>query len=136
MFKKIGRGLKAATSYSFLKESFSFVFSTSKKVLTIPPEHECNGKIAIESLNVTEQELKTAKSAFRLLMWVYLIFFLIIFTYTLTCFVSGALFTGVVGFAASLACLSLAFKYSFWLVQLKMGYLGLTFKDWRENLWK
>ncbi|OAJ34610.1 hypothetical protein [Piscirickettsia salmonis] len=136
MFKKIVSSFKSAASYSFLKESFSFIFSTSKKIMTVSPDTKNGEKIQITELEISSYEIKKAKSVFRFLMWIYFIFFIIIFTYTLVNIVNHSLMTAIIGIAASLACLSLAFKYHFWLTQIKVGQLGITLKEWYDSLWK
>lgn len=61
MFKKIVSSFKSAASYSFLKESFSFIFSTSKKILTVSPDNKNGEKTQINELEISNYEIKKQK---------------------------------------------------------------------------
>ncbi|ODN43448.1 hypothetical protein [Piscirickettsia litoralis] len=136
MIKKFTSFLRKSFSYPFLKESYSFIFVIYKKLFSLSPEAEDKTKVAIDSAGVSEDEVKIAKKAFLLLAIFYFISFIAMLAYTVSLIFDKSYMTAVMGSAVSLVCFTLFFKYHFWLTQTKSGYLGMTFKEWLNQLWK
>ncbi|MGJ3493711.1 hypothetical protein ACR9PT_03910 [Piscirickettsia salmonis] len=136
MIKRFMSFLSKSFSLPFLKESYKFVFSIYKKTLATQKNIKENEKIPIESSGMLESKIATARKAFLILAVFYFIFFVAILTYTILLVFHKSYMTAIVGAAGSLVCFALFFKYHFWLTQIKCGYLGMTLKEWYQQLWK
>lgn len=89
---------------------------------------------AMLRLNITEDDLKARKIEFTRLFFIFLIVTAAVFLYGL--FIA-IVHKNIIGFfiTMGLTCFSLsqAFKYHFWLYQIKARRLGCTLKEWYNS---
>jgi len=137
-------GLRGAGGYIFnfrvtrwlgldsLKDNTKGVANTAKAVFT-PEEAEQSESFeeALKRLNITEQELESRRQEFTKLLIIYVILGIVIFGYSLYIAISfGNLLGFFMGLALTVFALSYAFRYHFWIYQIKHKKLGSTFRDW------
>lgn len=137
-------GLKQAGSYVFnfkvtkwlgvdqIKDSTRNIADAGKTIF-IPQQANFPETFeeALVRLNITEEQLQQRKKEFTKLMIVYLILALLIFCYGVYIVVSYRNFMGfVMCIAVTLYALTLAFRYHFWIYQIKNKKLGCTIKEW------
>ncbi|OAJ35391.1 hypothetical protein [Piscirickettsia salmonis] len=130
MFKRTKRFLKSAISFSYIKESSNFVYTTLKNLLKFPENSGHKSSLSLDEANIDADKIRHAKRSFTVLFWLYSIIFVGVFYYTILLFSAGDFLGGVVGFSSSIALLALIFKYHFWLTQIKRQKLGMTVKEW------
>lgn len=86
---------------------------------------------ALKRLNITEQELDQRRKEFVRLMIIYLLIAAGVFAYSIFIVFKFKNIMGfIMGFAITLYALSHAFKYHFWIFQIKHKKLGCSLKDW------
>lgn len=136
MFKRSRLFIKKATSYEYLEDSSRYIFKILKTSLSISKKIEPGESTAIVDLDINEKCIAQAKNSFKFFVIIYMIFAIMIFTYSLICFFRGSFDTALIGTSATIVCLTLSFKYHFWMTQIRLGRVGITFKDWMNNFLK
>lgn len=108
------------------------VGDTAKSVFT--PEQAEQAETfeeALERIGLTEQELELRKQEFMRLMIIYILIAAAVFIYSIFIAVNYKNLLGFfMGLAITLFALTFAFRYHFWIYQIKHKKLGCTFKDW------
>ena len=86
---------------------------------------------ALVRLNITAEQLEQRKKEFTRLMIIYLLVAAIIFGYGIYIVAYYRNFMGFfMAFAITLYALTHAFRYNFWIYQIKNKKLGCTLRDW------
>lgn len=86
---------------------------------------------ALVRLNITEEQIQLRKKEFTRLMIIYLVIASIIFIYSIYIAYKYKNVMGfIMGFALTLFALTHAFRYHFWIYQIKHRKLGCTLRDW------
>lgn len=118
--------------YDQLKNSTSRIVNISKAVFS-PEQAERTETFeqAMERLNLTEAELKQRLVEFTRLFIIYLIVSVLIFSYSVWIVIANKNIMGFfMGFCITIFALTHAFKYHFWMFQIKHRKLGCTLRDW------
>ncbi len=86
-------------------------------------------------LGVTDEDLQASATTYRMYALIFLILGLVVFAYSFYLLFEHK---AVSGFILSLAVSGLffatAFRYDFWVFQIRHQKLGATFAEWRRNL--
>lgn len=85
---------------------------------------------ACERLNLTEDDLTLRKTEFTRLFYFFLLAAIGIIIYSLWMAIKVQIGSSLIGFCLALYALSQAFRYHFWLFQVKNRKLGCTVKEW------
>jgi intracellular multiplication protein IcmV len=85
---------------------------------------------ALKRLELTEDDINDRKREFKRLVATFLAISLAVICYGFYLALTGNVFSAFVTLALSLFSLSQAFKYHFWLFQIKHRKLGCTLKEW------
>jgi intracellular multiplication protein IcmV len=88
---------------------------------------------SLKRLNITEEELKEKETDFIRLFAVHLLIALLIFFYSVFLFHNGNWGGGIMSLCLVTYPLSLAFRFHFWLFQIKNRKLGCSIKEWWNN---
>ena len=88
---------------------------------------------AMKHFNITEEDLKQKEKELTNLFVIYLLTAFIILLYTVYSFYSGFLISGIMSLCITLYPLSMAFRFHFWLFQIRHRKLGCTLKEWWYN---
>ena len=123
---KVGKGL---FGYNQIKggteENYAMFSKIFKENLT---KHESES----EETYITKQQVLEAKKGFSRLVVLFLFLFVIALLYTLGNLIRHNFVVGGLGFIFSLLCLVFAFRYHFWLYQIKNQVLGASFSDYYQ----
>lgn len=115
-----------------IKSSTRGIMSFGLDVFT--PEQPNNAETfeeALVRLNITEEQLLQRKKEFLALMIFFLLIATAIFIYSIFIAYSYKNFIGfIMGFAVTIYALTLAFRYHFWIYQIKHRKLGCSLRDW------
>lgn len=115
-----------------LKRNTNGVFRIGQAVIT--PEqanYDETFEQAMERLGITDVELQQRRREFTALLFIYILVALAIFGYSLYIVIIYKNFMGfIMGLAVTVFALVHAFKYHFWLYQLKHRKLGSSLRDW------
>ncbi len=115
-----------------IKSSTRGIMSFGLDVFT--PEQPNNAETfeeALVRLNITEEQLLQRKKEFLALMILFLLIATAIFIYSIFIAYSYKNFIGfIMGFAVTIYALTLAFRYHFWIYQIKHRKLGCSLRDW------
>jgi intracellular multiplication protein IcmV len=125
---KVGKWL----GYDQVKTSFKNLSGIGKEVFT-PAQAERTETFeeALERLQLTEEDLKQRQTEFTRLMAIYIAVALLVFMYSVWIVYAYRNFYGFcMGFSLTIYVLSLAFRYHFWIFQIKHKKLGCTLRDW------
>ena len=88
---------------------------------------------SLQRLDITTEELKAKASDFTSLFAIHLLIALIIFCYSIFLFYSSNWGGGAMALCLVTYPLSLAFRFHFWLFQIKNRKLGCSIQDWWNN---
>lgn len=115
-----------------IKDVSGRVGDTAKTIFT--PEQAEQAETfeeALRRLNITEYELEQRKQEFIRLMFIYIFAAVAIFLYSLYIVIAyGNLMGFFMGLAITVFALTFAFRYHFWVYQIKHKKLGCSFRDW------
>ena len=85
---------------------------------------------ALERLHLSENDIAQRKIEFTRLLYTFLTIAGLIISYALYMIIMGNPISSLVSFCLSLYALSQAFRFHFWLFQIKNRKLGCTLKEW------
>ncbi len=88
---------------------------------------------ALDRLELTETDLENRKVEFTRLLYFFIGLAVSIILYGLFVAFRGSLTAALIAFCLSIYCLTQAFRFHFWLFQLKHRKLGCTFKEWLNS---
>lgn len=137
-------GLKNASSYVVnikvnkwfgfdqVKTTTTSIFSLGQNVFTPQQANYVETfEEALQRLNITAAELEQRRKEFVRLMIIYLIIAASVFAYSIFIAYKYKNIMGfIMGFAITIYALSHAFKYHFWIFQIKHKKLGCSLRDW------
>lgn len=121
-------------SWSYLQETtdrFKILFLDiviPKKASTVETFEE-----AMVRLELTESDLAQRKQEFTRLFYFFVALAVIILAYALYIAFVGHLITALISFCLAVYALTQAFRFHFWLFQLKNRKLGCTFQEWLNS---
>jgi intracellular multiplication protein IcmV len=117
-----------------IKHSVKQTINSNKDIFI--PEQAERVETFEESLNrldITEKDLKTKETNFIRLFAIHLLISLIIFCYSIFLFYNKNWIGGIMALCLISYPLSLAFRFHFWLFQIKNRKLGCSIKEWWNN---
>ena len=119
---------------SYIKNSVGQTIANTKTMF-IPERADRQESFsdALQRLNITEADLKTRESEFLRLFAVHFLLAIGLFCYALFLFYSGNWGGGCMTLCLVLYPLALAFRFHFWLFQIRQRKLGCTIKEWWNN---
>lgn len=86
---------------------------------------------ALVRLNITAEQLEQRKREFTKLMIIYIIIALMVFCYGIYIVAYYRNFMGfIMSFAITIYALTHAFRYHFWIYQIKNKKLGCSLREW------
>lgn len=85
---------------------------------------------AVRRLSLTNEDLQKQKTDFTRLFYFFVILSFAIISYGLYLAVKGSFVAALIAFCLSFYSFSQAFRFHFWLFQLKHRKLGCTLKEW------
>lgn len=88
---------------------------------------------AIQRLGLTETDLADRKKEFTRLFVFFIVLSLLIIGYGLYMAIQGNMISSLIAFCISIYSLSQAFRFHFWLFQIKYRKLGCTLKEWMNG---
>lgn len=116
---------------SYLKQSIGHTVSFAK-ALFIPKKADRKESFeeSLARLNLSEAQLKTKESEFLRLFAFHLLLAFVTFCYCVFLFYKKNWGGGCTTLCLSLYPLAVAFRFHFWLFQLKNRRLGCTIQEW------
>ncbi len=85
---------------------------------------------ALKRLNLTEKDVKQRIKTFTFLSIFWLLIAIFVLGYGVYMADIGSWLSFIASFSISLVCLTQAFRFHFWLYQMKQRRLGCTFREW------
>lgn len=86
---------------------------------------------ALKRLNITEAEINQRRVEFTRLMVIYMLIAILLFSYSIyIVYVHKNILGFFMGFSVTIFALSHAFRYHFWIFQIKNKKLGCSVRDW------
>lgn len=118
-------------SLDYLKETTGHLKSIVTSVV-VPerPRYSETFEEALQRLHLTEEDLAARKTEFTRLLYFFVFLSVAIVIYGLSLAYSGALLPALIAFCLSVYSLTQAFRFHFWLFQIKNRKLGVTLKEW------
>lgn len=119
-----------------LKQQNRTIWTILKNLFSPPtPIEKETFEQAMTRLRLTEEDVQSAKTTYRLYAIFFLSLGLIVILYAFYLLFHHGTFTGwVLAVASAALFLSQAFKYDFWAFQLRRRKLGATFEEWKNSL--
>jgi intracellular multiplication protein IcmV len=132
LFKNTQERLKRATNVNLLVEQVSFIKKIGAGLFKIKRTDRQDTFEDLEGLGVTSDKILEAQQAFKRLYILFLAISVLVLIYFFYHLFGAHFFTAVISFAVFLMCLSQAFKYHFWFVQIQKKKLGCSFQEWLD----
>lgn len=88
---------------------------------------------AMQRLELTEEDISARKKEFLRLFYFFIILAMTIVAYALYLAFAGTLVASLIAFCLALYSLTQAFRFHFWLFQLRNRKLGCTLKEWMNS---
>lgn len=141
MFKKVGHGLawaykpavnvKAWMGWDIIKVSSRYVYNLGKG-LFVPQKAEYaeTFEAALTRLNLTAADLQLRQKEFMHLFLVYGAIGLAIVIYSLYLFYMMNFMGGLLAIVVASLAFALAFRFHFWIFQIKHKKLGCSMREW------
>ncbi len=121
-------------SYDFLRNSGVDIYKSGRAVFKAPTlEKPESFDEAVKRLNLSEYNLKNRYNACRNTFVVFLIFAALLAIYTLYLLFHGVFLGAILALAVTALVSVHAFKYHFWMFQIKNRKLGCSFDEWKSN---
>ncbi|PCI40078.1 MAG: hypothetical protein COB50_00245 [Thiotrichales bacterium] len=131
-FKKTAKTLKRATWLPAVKEQTGFIKKLFAGVFKTQSTTATDKFSDLSKLGINDKKVKEAKESFGKLLAIFLVGALLLCLYGILLLTREHYMPSIIAFAVAVLCVSQAFKYHFWLMQIKKQKLGCTFKDWVE----
>jgi len=88
---------------------------------------------AMLRLELTEADIEQRKKEFMRLWYFFVVLALAVLGYALYLAFAGTMIAALIAFCLSFYAFTQAFRFHFWLFQLKNRKLGCTFKEWLNS---
>ena len=88
---------------------------------------------AKEDVYIPRKQVEDARHGFKILIALFIGLFVLGLIYAIANFIATNWITGLLSLAFSALCLSFAFRYHFWLYQIKKQTLGLNFDNYNKD---
>jgi intracellular multiplication protein IcmV len=120
--------------YKSLKALNRTLFNQIRDLFTIPkPTRTETFEQALERFGLNADELEDIKGTYQAYAIVFVLLSIGIGLFSLYLIFSFTSFLGgLIGIAVTALALSQAFKYDFWVFQIKQQKLGCTFAEWKK----
>lgn len=136
-FGFIGRNflnVRRWVSYDFLKSSGTDVYRSGRAVFKAPTiEKPESFDEALKRLNLSENDLEARLSNCYNTFVVFLVITCALALYTLYLLFHGVFMGAILALAVTVLVGMHAFKYHFWMFQIKNRKLGCSFDEWKSN---
>ena len=141
VLKKIGQGLswaykpavdvKSWMGLDIIKSATRYVWQMAKNVF-VPQKAERKETFqeALVRLNLTEADLKNRQKEFSHLFLIYGAIGVVIVLYSLFLFYTLSFMGGILSLVVAALAFGVAFRYHFWLFQIKHRKLGCSLQEW------
>ncbi len=135
IFKKTARLVRRATFYDAVKGDAKYIKDLGRELMNAKSS---GGQTAehVTDLGLDAEHIAGATKAFKRLLMIFLSIGALVLLYSLYKFVEGSVAGGLVALAVVAICLAQAFKYHFWLYQIRIDRLGCTWREWLDDLLK
>lgn len=121
--------------YPNLKNNTMLLYGILKTTFTTPTSTATETfEEAVKRQGLTENDIADGIGTYRALALVFVFLAIAAIVYAAYLMYYHATFTGLLlSLVVSALCLSQAFKYDFWALQMQRRKLGLTFSDWKRQ---
>ena len=123
--------------YSSVKDGYSNVKNTANDLFaSIEAEHDESFEEAVERLGLDQTALNQQYKNFRSMFILCICIASLLLLLSLYWIFSGGFFGGFIAFILMLIGLTNAFRYNFWMFQIKQKKLGCTINEWFQLTFK
>ncbi len=88
---------------------------------------------AMQRLDLTEEDLIERQKEFTRLCYFFLALAMVVVAYALYAAFTGTMMSSLISFCLALYALTQAFRFHFWLFQIKNRKLGCSIKEWMNS---
>lgn len=118
-----------------LKEQNVTILSVLKSLFSQPvPERTETFEQACKRMGLSEADLQASASSYRSYALLFFVLGLTIFLYSFYLLFTLELIGFILGIAVSGLFFAFAFKYDFWVFQIRQRRLGATFAEWKQSI--
>jgi len=128
--KTIG-GVKRMFGLRELIDNLKFFKNYSEEVITSELHAKPDGK---KPITTESTQLDSTYQVFKKLCISYLIIAFCALIYSAYNFAHHHIVSGLISIGFFLLCLSFAFRYNFWMYQIRKRELGCTFREWLDSV--
>ncbi len=121
--------------YPSLKNNTLMLYGVLKNTFTVPkPTTSETFEESVKRRGLSDKDIADGIGTYQGLAWVFVILAVAALVYAGYLMYYYSTITGMIlSIVVSALCLSQAFKYDFWALQMRRRKLGLTFSDWKRQ---
>ncbi|MCF6764921.1 hypothetical protein L3V82_03975 [Thiotrichales bacterium 19S3-7] len=133
-FKRTRTTVRKMTDFDGIKRQQSFLINYFRSVFKInKTQNPCNFE-DLNKLGITKQKLTSNLHTFTWLYRFFTVTSILSLLYTAMLFYRAYYLGGIIAISVSLVFIAHAFKYHFWVFQIKTKKLGCSFGEWFNYL--
>lgn len=135
-FGKVTKKVKRVVGAEEVKENTNFILNFARachQQLGLNGEKSAERKTFSEA-GYTKLQLSKAKETFKKYFFFYAVVTILSLLYIIYALVHADYRLAILATLFFVLCLAQAFRYHFWLFQIKQGRLGCTFEEWLKAL--
>jgi len=132
--KKVGKITRGAFAYDQVKGDANFIVRYVKKLFGGGWSKVKGEAKPMNEAGYSKEQILAARRSFRIIFSIYVVMFFAVLVYLAYNIAHADYLLAVACLALLLLCVAQAFKYHFWLFQIKKNKLGCTFSEWFDHV--
>ena len=134
-FKNVGRGTKRAFGYNEIKDNTGYVKNTVKSFMAVGGMGSTGERYEkFEDMPFNEKQIQATYQSLKKLAITYISIVALAMLYVLYNLVDHNYLTALLSLCFGSACLSMAYRYHFWMMQIKKRKLSCSFSEYLDFL--
>lgn len=135
IFKNMGSNIKNATKRMFGASELKQGFQDNRSMLQNLYHYNMKKfKPNYEEYLLSKQQYSEVQKVFRRLFYLFLLLFGLAILYVFVCLFNHNWSVSILALCFATLCAAFAFRYHFWLYQLRRQNLGCKFSDWYRDV--
>lgn len=133
--RKLFRTSQRMFGYDQLKDTTLYIFGIGRNFWQ-DTKQSINKPVVrkISELGLSKAQISAARNSFQKLLLMYLAFAFLVCAMLVHFLLTQDYSATVLAFSVLMVCLAYAFKFHFWLFQIKQNRLGCTWQEWAADL--
>ncbi|MCF6767644.1 hypothetical protein L3V86_04615 [Thiotrichales bacterium 19S11-10] len=129
-FKRTRTVTKRMTNYEGIKRQQSYLMRLFNLLFRVKKSEDACEYEDLSSMGITDEKIRKSVAAFTRFYRFFFVIGLAILIYAMYLILVNSFYAAIVALPLSLVCFANAFKYHFWVFQVKKKKLGCSVGEW------